>query len=368
MRSIVSRRVLWITLKYSLALGLLAYVVYANWNPQSGRGLREVWQAHVIDRQPINVNALWLSLVLFSASLLLTLCRWQLLTRAQDLPITWSATFRIGLLGHFFNTFLPGSVGGDIIKAAAVAREQDRRATAVATVIMDRILGLWSLVLFVALTGGLCAAFGMFAGSAAGRAGAIVFAATGTVAASVMGWAVMGRVVRSGSARVTALLERLPRVGRVAVELWNVIEMYRNRQGRIALAIGLSLVSHALYVVAFYCSTLTLWDGLAENPLPTLAEHFLIVPIGCVIAAIPLFPGGAGINEAGLGGLFALFGSAASNGILASLVSRFAAWVIGLSGYLVSHAMQSKLKRVRPADQVPNGGASVEQVTADGAA
>ena len=41
------------------------------------------------------------------------------------------------------------------MKAAGIAREQSRRTVAVATVIMDRIIGLWGLCWLVALLGGL---------------------------------------------------------------------------------------------------------------------------------------------------------------------------------------------------------------------
>src|SRR5207244_9228069 len=58
-----------------------------------------------------------------------------------------------GLVGYFYNTFLPGSVGGDLLKAAYIAREQERRTVAVATVLVDRAIGLWGLVVVVAATG-----------------------------------------------------------------------------------------------------------------------------------------------------------------------------------------------------------------------
>jgi hypothetical protein len=157
----------WKLLKYLLAFGLLGYVVYANWAPPSGSGLKDVWQAHVVDRQPIDGGSFSAALVLYGISLLATLYRWHVLVRAQDLPITLLGTVRIGLLGFFFNTFLPGSVGGDLVKAAAVAREQSRRTAAVATVIMDRVIGLWSLIFFVAFMGGTCWLFGLLDGTTA---------------------------------------------------------------------------------------------------------------------------------------------------------------------------------------------------------
>ena len=76
--------------------------------------------------------------------------------------------------------------------------------------------------------------------------------------------------------------------------------------------------------------------GWALTAPATLAViGFLIVPIGMVIGATPLFPGGAGIGEAGFGGLYALVGATAAAGVLASLVQRVITWVLGLIGYIV---------------------------------
>lgn len=334
------RRMVLSCLKYVLAFGLLGYVIYVNWDPPSGRGLQQVWQAHVVERRPIDSAALALAFLLFGLNLLLTLVRWHVLMRAQDLPTTWPATLRIGLLGYFFNTFLPGSVGGDLVKAAAVAREQRRRTVAVGTVIMDRVLGLWSMISFSALVGWLYMMAGMLEGPTAAPARAIVVSATGIVAVSIAGWFVLGAVLRRGGERITGQLRRIPRIGGPAAELCGVVGMYRSRHGSVAVALALSWASNAVYALAFYYGAMTLWDSAAAGALPTVTEHCLLVPLGCMIAAIPLFPGGAGINEAGFGGLYALFGSAASNGILAALVCRFVSWVIGLAGYLGCQVMQ----------------------------
>ena len=76
-----------------------------------------------------------------------------MLVRAQDLPFTLPNAMRLGLVAFFFNAFLPGSIGGDIVKAAFLAKEQSRRTVAVATVIIDRAVGLWGLFWLVALLG-----------------------------------------------------------------------------------------------------------------------------------------------------------------------------------------------------------------------
>jgi len=347
----VNARFLWNAFKYLLAFGLLGYVVYANWDPPGGRGLKDVWQKHAIEGQPIHGGFLLMAFLLFTGSVLLTMVRWYVLVRAQDLPFTLGGAMRVGLIGFFYNSVLPGSVGGDIIKAAVLAREQSRRTVAVATVIMDRVIALWGLVWFVALLGGVFWSLGMLDGDDDNVQPALVIVASAAivVGVSVVVWLLLGLLPQWRAERFAGRLSRIPRVGGAAAEFWRAVWMYRCRQKSVALALGLSWVSHVGFVLTFYCCARTLWDGLASNPLPSLAQHFLIVPIGMVIGAIPLFPGGAGIGEAGFGGLYALFGSAPANGILGSLVQRVLTWGSGLIGYGVCLNMRTSKPPAVPA-------------------
>jgi uncharacterized membrane protein YbhN (UPF0104 family) len=167
--------------KYVLAAGLLAWVVRSNWAPPptkavaalgastvglvassptgpllaaasatpgrtDSRGLGYVWKRHVVEGQPINAGYLALGFAVYLMAVFITLVRWHLLVKALDLTLSFRDAVHYGLVGIFFNTFLPGSVGGDIVKATALARTQNRRTAAVATVIMDRVIALWALV------------------------------------------------------------------------------------------------------------------------------------------------------------------------------------------------------------------------------
>ncbi len=186
----MNARFLWNIFKYLLAFGLLGYVVWANWAGE--HGLKEVWQKHVIEGQPIHGLYLLLAFGVFTASVLVTLVRWYFLVRALDLPFTLGGALRVGLLGIFYSTVLPGSVGGDIVKAAVLARGQSRRTAAVATVLMDRAIALWGLVWFVALLGGTFWFLGLLDGDTTEPARVIVSAAAGIVACSVVVWLLLG--------------------------------------------------------------------------------------------------------------------------------------------------------------------------------
>src|SRR5262249_13835966 len=153
-------------------------------------------------------------------SLLLTFVRWYVLVRAQGLPFKLSDALRLGMAGFFFNSFLPGAVGGDILKAMFLAREQSRRAVAVATVVMDRVIGLWALVWIVALLGGAFWAGGLLPEGARQSSQVIIVASGVIVVLTLLVWALLGRLPAAGAERLAGRLERLPKVGGVAAEFW----------------------------------------------------------------------------------------------------------------------------------------------------
>lgn len=321
-------------LKYLLALGVLSFVIYNNWDPPSGYGLGNVWQKHVVERAPSDLLALGIGMVLYLIAVILTLIRWWVLVRAQSLPFTLSSAFRVGLIGFFYNIVLPGSVGGDIVKAAVLAREQSRRTVAVATVLMDRVIALWGLFWFVAILGSLFWAFGILDGPQLQPGLYIVRFAVLVVSVSVVVWSLLGLLPSWRAERFAGRLGRIPKVGKAISDLWVVIWMYRQRPSSVAIALVLSWIGHVNLVLSFFFCARVLWNGQPDNPLPTIAQHFLLVPIGLIVAAIPLFPGGMGIGEAGFGKLYDLFGSAQANGVLASLVQRVVSWIIGFVGFL----------------------------------
>ena len=114
-------------LKYTIGLGLLAWVIANNWqSSDAGPGLREALA------RPIRFLSFAVAGLFIGLSALVTFVRWYLLVRAQELPFTLVGALRLGAVGYFFNTFLPGSVGGDLVKALGLARAQSRRTVAVA--------------------------------------------------------------------------------------------------------------------------------------------------------------------------------------------------------------------------------------------
>ena len=353
--------------KYLLAIGLLVWVVRANWAPPApvrtvasvaastcglagapggvlpavtvlvpGRlespGLGYVWHHHVERAEPVRLELLLLALAIYAVALTLTLLRWYLLVRALGLSLPLLDAFRFGLIGIFFNTFLPGAVGGDIIKAAALARGQQRRTASVATVIMDRAMALWALVWFVALLGGAAWMLGWLEGPSATTAGFILRFAWIIAGVSGLCWVLLGFLPARRADRFAERLTGLPWVGTTAAEFWRSVWMYRNRQGTIALVMLITWVGQVGFLSSFYLGLMAFWSPVM-GPVPSYVQHFLMVPMGLVMQALVPTPGGAGGGEWSFGALYLLFGAAEANGVLASLVQRLFSWLMGLVGW-----------------------------------
>ena len=139
------------TITYILAFGLLGGVIVMSWDPVDGQGLKFVYEGHVRSGESLQYDSFVLAAACFLAAVLLTFCRWYVLVRALGLPFRLSEALRLGAVGFFFNTFLTGSVGGDFIKATVLARQQSERTLAVASVLTDRVIGLWTLAAFASL-------------------------------------------------------------------------------------------------------------------------------------------------------------------------------------------------------------------------
>lgn len=87
-----------------------------------------------------------LGIVIFFSQILLWSYRWKLFV---DL-VTYVRFFKImqlTLVGMFFNFFIPGGVGGDIVKAIELSKNKSvSRTGALSTVMSDRIFGLFALI------------------------------------------------------------------------------------------------------------------------------------------------------------------------------------------------------------------------------
>ncbi|HEV3166533.1 MAG TPA: lysylphosphatidylglycerol synthase transmembrane domain-containing protein [Isosphaeraceae bacterium] len=257
----------------ALAFGLLAMAIYKNRD-----------QINEVLHRPLDSRLLTLAFSVFMLAMVLTFLRWYLLVRALQIPFRVRDAMRLGFIGNVFNLVIPGAVGGDLIKAYYLCREQAKKAQAIASMVIDRVVGLLGLFLLAGVMG-----LGIWptAGTDVRRLIVVVWAAviTGFVGLAVMFLPALYRPLSqlvAGRKKLESILE----------ELVATASAYRERIGVVAFALGMAMVIHSLYVVAFFTLSLALFPKI-----PTLGQHFVMVPLALFTTAVPLPFGALGLSE-----------------------------------------------------------------------
>ena len=316
--------------KYLLGIAVLAWVVHANWEPAEGAtgpGLKQALTG------PINYGSLVIAALFITPAVLLTFVRWHLLVRALELPQTPRQTARLCLIGYFFNTLLPGAIGGDLVKAAAMYRSQDRRTAAFASIIFDRAVGLGGLVLLVVISGAIYFSFGDTVNSPA-VLWTVFRSATIAIIATGLGWILLGMLPAWRAEKFANRLIKLPVVGHSAAEAWRALWLYSKRPRAVAITVAMTVLVHVFNVLAFdRCASVFAPD---HNQLPSLSEHLVLVPVGIAIKALFPAPGGVGGAEFSYGKMYELTGRPAALGVLASLAFLLATWFLAACAYVAA--------------------------------
>lgn len=329
-------------LKYAIGLGLLFYVLYSNWEPKNGGpGIKNL--LHQTPDFLLIAAIACLTAVTVSCQIV----RWYMLVRALDLPFTLRNAFRLGMVGYFYNTLLPGAIGGDFLKAYFMWKEHpERKAAAVSTVIVDRLMGLFGLLLFATILGG---SFWLAGDSrVVGNAylEEIVSVSAILVAGAILFWIILGFIPVTRSATIEASIRHWKWVGPTLADIWGAVSMYRQRPKYLYLTIP---------ITAFAQTVMILYLHLAVRVFPSdsvgsFAEHCIIGPIGFIAQAFFPAPGGVGGAEYIFGQLYLLIGHAELTGVTGRFIMRLAEIGLGIAGYIVYLSMSTEIPIDVPED------------------
>src|SRR5207248_8333201 len=86
-------------------------------------------------------------------AIVVTFVRWFILVRVIEPRFTLRAALLLGFIGNVFNLVIPGAVGGDLIKAAYLVRMHIKKTQAIASMVIDRIVGLLGLFILASVAG-----------------------------------------------------------------------------------------------------------------------------------------------------------------------------------------------------------------------
>ncbi len=273
-------RTLVTALKFAVSLGVVAWLVWLAWD-----------DVPELLRQEKRWGLLAAASGMILAMVVATFVRWWMLIRALGMDFHLRDALRLGFVGYLFNFVSLGSVGGDLFKAVFIAREQPgRRAEAVASVIIDRIIGLYGL--FVVATVAV-----LWEGSYQSEAREVRVVSQFVLLGFGVGGAGILMMLIPGftQGRMSRRLAHLPRVGPLIGRLLGAIRMFRERLGTVAAALLISVFVH----VGTTCGFFWIAGGLSL-PAPTLGQHLFVVPLTLLANAVPLPMGGLGAGELAL--------------------------------------------------------------------
>lgn len=238
----------------------------------------------------VNANSFAIAQFWMVVILLLGIIRWRMVLKVHGLDLSFRRATSISLVAQFFNSFLLGSSGGDLLKAYYTARETHHKKTeAVVTVFVDRLIGFFSMLLFACLM--MIPNFSLiFTQDHYELAGcsALIIAMTLAFAGllSVSFWGGVSR--RLPQAR--AWLRKVPK-GEMLEKAIDACRVFGRDPGFLLRTVAISMLLNAACVMQFR----VLAQGLNMKVPDSML--FMTVPMITCISALPITPGGLGIRE-----------------------------------------------------------------------
>ena len=190
---------------------------------------------------------------------------------------------RIFFVSTFVGTFLPASVGGDLVRAYALSSERVPIAISVASVVMDRALGVMSILLLGVVSVSIAPDRAPPGVAPILWLGALMCGALATVVFSAR-----------AAQRLDGIVERLPWAGlrRIAARLLEAVREYRHHHGALTAVLAASVGVQVLRVVQAYFLGLSL--GIASP----VSAYFVVVPVILLIMLLPITINGIGTSQA----------------------------------------------------------------------
>ncbi|WP_347243819.1 lysylphosphatidylglycerol synthase transmembrane domain-containing protein [Thermogutta sp.] len=271
-------------LKVGISAAIIGYLVWDSvrrgegiFSDQHGFNPEKFWQ--LVHHAGQHWYHLILAFVTATSGVLITFFRWWVLVRTVDVPLRLTESFRFSFMGFLFNLAPMGLVGGDLAKAILAARRfPDHRPETVASVFVDRVLGLYAL--FVVASGAILLT-GLVSSSLPILQNICRLVLIVTVGATLVLIACWAPDVTGGN--VITLMERVPIVGKLLARFVTAFRAYRHHPWILITSVIMTCPVHLLFSVSIYFIGLGLFDRIQP-----LARHFVFCPLAGVMQVIPV--------------------------------------------------------------------------------
>jgi glycosyltransferase 2 family protein len=249
--------------------------------------------------------------------------RFRILLRVQGIDLSFRESVRLTFAGNFLNFTTPlGSNAGDVFKAYFAALHTKRKTEAVTTVVLDRIIGLGTLVVVAAAI--------------------TAFAPAGSrlVELRPYMWVLLGAGIIGAALYFSPLAQRLSLPNRfrnmaAVQQLARVDQAVRVLAGHGWTLIASVLLTMALQLLALSSSFVAAIALSMTASMTLVPEFFAYFYAGAIIQALPGPPQGLGTVELAYRHFFAPYGSP-SQIICLAFAIRLIALISSLPGLFVA--------------------------------
>lgn len=318
------RKLLWMAARIAISVVLLI-VIIRKANPHTF--------VRVLEHSDPLLVALGLGIGL--VTIVLSSWQWKLLLKQQNLELSLAMATGLYFVGLAFGQLLPTSIGGDVAKAAYVARLSHQGVRATSATVMARAIGLLALFL-TALPVALVAA--LVVPGLGWHLALILFTLFGAYAgllALVLNSPVIMR--RYGGHWLDH-----SRVGRKALDLATSCAAYRLHARLTISALLVSLVFYAASNSNFYAY------GLALHVGAPFWFYWIAIPITAIVTMLPISINGYGVRGASFAAVFALMGVPTAVAISLALAMELQMVVFALGGGVVALVLNRRLAQQTP--------------------
>ena len=252
-------------------------------------------------RQLIMADPFWLMIacLLFGLVNLLAALRWWFLLLVQGIHLPVLTVTMITFIGQFFNSFLLGAIGGDIIKALYVQKYAPNHKTyATLSLIMDRAIGLMILIF-----GSLISMFWQFRNNAeSSQISTIMYALLGIFSiSSIVGLLLIFMPFQRFPARLRKLVDLVPHKHIFKL----MISGFRQHGVALKLTLASMVMGIILTIVLIAaCYSIAIAIGLGV----TYLQMLIIMTVVICVVSLPISIGGHGVREGAFIIMFSAFG------------------------------------------------------------
>ena len=261
--------------------------------------------------------------------------RWGTILAASGLRFKTGRLFLYYLIGIFFTSFVPGGgISGDVARLIYVDREVRDKALVLSTVVYERLVGVFTLLLI-----GLAATLMT---RATGQTDRLIYVSEGVLALAFIAIALlMSGYVSSRVARFIRKMGRRTRMVRIAEAAARTLESISELRRNGALLFRTSMISILIRLVWSLGCYVVAWAMGLPIALPSL---FAFISLVDLVRLMPISVGGLGVREWAVIALFATVGITREQALTFSILAFAPVYLNAILGGIL-YISKARLRR-----------------------